>query len=172
MSFKEYLDLECWISNLYLDIWPIIIFLDTYFWIGRGYKPDASGFAIPDETGSTSPLKRYANRTIVLTLPTNVFDIDYFGIYSKSIGRSLAHVPITFSKMNVPPAFNNLGIQPEVSYLLKEMKFIKKTVSKCLFFKLESTIWIFFWSEIKMDALVLANVRSREEWNVKANVDL
>lgn len=46
--------------------------------MGRGQKPTASGgIRIPDENGRETPLRKYDQKTIVLTLPGDltVFDI-------------------------------------------------------------------------------------------------
>lgn len=51
---------------------------DAKFWVGRGQKPTASGgIRIPDENGRETPLRKYDQKTIVLTLPGDltVFDI-------------------------------------------------------------------------------------------------
>ena len=90
---------------------------DTHFWVGRGPAPDASGSPIPDSTGSTAPpgLGRYVNETVVLTLPPGlaVGDVDYLGLWSRGLGLGLAHVDLP-ARLNVPPAMDSLGIEPEV----------------------------------------------------------
>lgn len=55
----------------------ILKFADAKFWVGRGQKPTASGIRIPDENGRETPLRKYDQKTIVLTLPGDltVFDI-------------------------------------------------------------------------------------------------
>lgn len=62
---------------------------DAKFWVGRGQKPTVSGIRIPDENGRETPLRKYDQKTIVLTLPGDltVFDIgnDFFIIIIFSI---------------------------------------------------------------------------------------
>ncbi len=68
--------------------------------------------AIPDETGSMQPLKRYANQTVILTLPADrdVHGVSWLSVWSKALHRSLAHVRIP-QNLNVPPAMET---NPEV----------------------------------------------------------
>lgn len=42
---------------------------DAKFWVGRGETPSPQGIRIPDENGKEEPLRKYDNKTIVLTLP-------------------------------------------------------------------------------------------------------
>ena len=76
----------------------------------------ASGYPIPDESGSLEPLGRYRNKTLLLTIPDNldlgVSDLDYISIYSKGIQRSLALVQIP--ELNVPPSLEQLGMESKV----------------------------------------------------------
>lgn len=40
----------------------LISIADTHFWIGTGAEPSKNGDAIPDESGSLAPLRRYSNQ--------------------------------------------------------------------------------------------------------------
>ncbi len=90
--------------------------VDSYFWVGLGSEPDETGIPVPDEAGSLSPLRRYRGQNLVLSLPsgTDIFDIDWISIWSKGLGRSLAHVNVPAMTLNVPPALETLGIQSQV----------------------------------------------------------
>ena len=78
--------------------------------------PSSQGEAIPNESGSDAPLGRYKNESLVLTLPDHldVFAIDYISIWSKKLEKSLAHVEIPAMTLNIPPALEKLGIEPQV----------------------------------------------------------
>ncbi len=67
--------------------------------MGQGPEPDSDGMAVyPDDEGgsssssSSSPdggssLRRYRNETVVLTLPEDVYNFDWIGIWSKGLQR-------------------------------------------------------------------------------------
>ncbi len=79
-------------------------------------EPDELGTAVADETGSMAPLRKYSNKTVVLSLPdgVDVTGIDWLSIWSSGLKRSLAHVEIPAMTINVPPAPENLGVTPQV----------------------------------------------------------
>ena len=58
---------------------------DAYFWAGTTDSPDTTGFIIPDERGSTKPLKAYRNADIVLKLPQgkSLLDIKWLSIWCR-----------------------------------------------------------------------------------------
>ena len=94
---------------------------DTHFMVGKtGLIPnEVDGFVIPDETGSDQSLGQYRNRTILLVLPKIVPDfrhIRWISVWSKGLGRSLAEVLVP-PPINVPPALEKIGVQPQVLFL-------------------------------------------------------
>lgn len=88
---------------------------DLHFWVGRG-SPGPDGIRVPDETGTDAGLAKADKKTLVLSLPGDltIFDIDYFGVYSRSYNIDYGHVRIT-PGLNVPPSLRMLGISPQVS---------------------------------------------------------
>ncbi|KAA0195331.1 hypothetical protein HAZT_HAZT002925 [Hyalella azteca] len=90
--------------------------LDARFWVGRGDKPGSDGTVVPDENGSTNPLKRYEGKTIVITLPDHltVFDIDYLSVWCKAFFADFGNVRIP-ATLNVPPSLKMLGVAPQNS---------------------------------------------------------
>lgn len=89
--------------------------VDAKFWVGSGDRPTPQGIRIPDENGRVEPLRRYENKTIVLTLPADltVFEIGHFGIWCEAFAVDFGHVRIT-KDINVPPSLRMLGISPQV----------------------------------------------------------
>ncbi|XP_018007875.2 uncharacterized protein LOC108665610 [Hyalella azteca] len=87
---------------------------DARFWVGRGDKPGSDGTVVPDENGSTNPLKRYEGKTIVITLPDHltVFDIDYLSVWCKAFFADFGNVRIP-ATLNVPPSLKMLGVAPQ-----------------------------------------------------------
>lgn len=88
-----------------------------HFWVGRG-SPGPDGIRIADETGGDAGLAKADKKTLVLNLPGDltIFDIDYFGVYSRSYNIDYGHVRIQ-PGLNVPPSLRMLGISPQVSPL-------------------------------------------------------
>lgn len=88
---------------------------DLHFWVGRG-SPGPDGIRVPDETGTDAGLIKADKKTLVLSLPGDltIFDIDYFGVYSRAYNIDYGHVRIT-PGLNVPPSLRMLGISPQVS---------------------------------------------------------
>ena len=68
---------------------------DAYFWAGKG-RPSLTGFKIPDETGSTTPLKKYRNANVRITLPQGktLRDIDYIGLYCKKFQENFGSIRV------------------------------------------------------------------------------
>ena len=94
------------------------LFPDTHFMVGAsGLIPnEVDGFIIPDERASDQSLGQYRNRTILLVLPKQVPDfrsIRWISVWSKGLARSLAEV-IVPPPINVPPALDKIGVQPQV----------------------------------------------------------
>lgn len=89
--------------------------VDAKFWVGSGDRPTPQGIRIPDENGRVEPLRRYENKTIVLTLPADltVFEIGHFGIWCEAFAVDFGHVRIP-KDINVPPSLRMLGISPQV----------------------------------------------------------
>ncbi|XP_071540415.1 uncharacterized protein [Panulirus ornatus] len=86
---------------------------DGHFWVGKG-SPDNSGTVVPDENGSEEPLKKYLDKTIVITLPGDltVFDIDYLSVWCRAFLANFGYVSIPKS-LNVPPSLKMLGVAPQ-----------------------------------------------------------
>jgi len=72
---------------------------DAYFWIGSNEKPDVLGIIVPDEKGSTKPLKGYRNANVVLQLPAGktLRNIKYFGLWCRAFQENFGHIPINVS---------------------------------------------------------------------------
>ncbi|KAK3915805.1 Protein Skeletor, isoforms D/E, partial [Frankliniella fusca] len=87
---------------------------DAKFWVGRGPKPSPQGIRVPDENGKEVPLRRYEQKTLVLTLPGDltVFDIGHFGVWCEAFAVDFGHVQIPRS-LSVPPSLRMLGVQPQ-----------------------------------------------------------
>ncbi|XP_055923228.1 protein Skeletor, isoforms B/C isoform X2 [Eupeodes corollae] len=87
---------------------------DAKFWVGRGPKPSPQGLRIPDENGKENALRRYDQKTIVLTLPADltIFDIGHFGVWCEAFTVDFGHVRIP-DGLNVPPSLKMLGISPQ-----------------------------------------------------------
>jgi len=87
---------------------------DLHFWVGRG-TPGPDGIRVPDETGGDATLARADKKTLVLSLPGDltIFDIDYFGLWSRLYGIDYGHVRIQ-PGLNVPPSLRMLGISPQL----------------------------------------------------------
>ena len=51
-----------------------------YWWASKGDKQSPQGLKIPDENGSSKPLRRYGGETIVITLPDNktIYDCKWY----------------------------------------------------------------------------------------------
>ena len=86
---------------------------NTYFWAGTGFEPDQYGEPLSVD-GRTKALGRKNNETLLLELPKGktIHDIDYIGLYSKTLTLSLAHVKIP-PNLIVPPSPDDLGIKAE-----------------------------------------------------------
>jgi len=93
----------------------VLCFADAKFWVGRGTKPSAQGIRVADENGKFEPLRRYDQKTLVLTLPGDltVFDIGHFGVWCEAFAVDFAHVQIP-RNLAVPPSLKMLGVQPQV----------------------------------------------------------
>ncbi|XP_034232288.1 protein Skeletor, isoforms D/E-like [Thrips palmi] len=87
---------------------------DAKFWVGRGPKPSPQGIRVADENGKEVPLRRYEQKTLVLTLPGDltVFDIGHFGVWCEAFAVDFGHVQLPRS-LSVPPSLRMLGVQPQ-----------------------------------------------------------
>jgi hypothetical protein len=95
---------------------------DTHFMVGTaGLIPnEVDGFFIPDERGSEQSLGQYRNRTVLLALPKDGPDfrsVRWISIWSRGLGRSLADI-IVPPPINVPPALEKIGVEPQVTIQL------------------------------------------------------
>lgn len=134
-----------WNSNrvIYLLRYPI----DAKFWVGSGNKPSPQGVKVPDENGKEDPLRKYAKKTIVLTLPGDltIFDIGHFGVWCEAFTVDFGHLQIP-KNLNVPPSLKMLGVSPQVRYFLYLTRrrlrtkgdVIERSIRKYL-------IWIWKW---------------------------
>ncbi|XP_014365200.2 protein Skeletor, isoforms B/C isoform X3 [Papilio machaon] len=89
---------------------------DAKFWVGRGENPSPQGIRIPDENGKEEPLRKYDNKTIVLTLPgeLTVFDIGHFGVWCEAFTVDFGHIVLPRAALaNVPPSLKMLGVSPQ-----------------------------------------------------------
>ena len=89
---------------------------ETHFWVGLGHEPDEFGQPMAvDGDEDFKPVGRVDNETLVLNIPygRTIYDFDYIGLWSRNLGVSLAYVKIP-RELNVPPAADDLGIEPEV----------------------------------------------------------
>jgi len=88
---------------------------DAHFWVGKGRKPSPDGITVADENGSKKPLRKYARKTVVVTLPgdTTVFDIDYISIWCEDFFADFGHVRVDKQSLNVPPSLKMLGVKPQ-----------------------------------------------------------
>lgn len=87
----------------------------AYFWLTRGGQGlSASGLRLKDENGSSSPLRKYAGETVVISLPDDltVYDFDYFGVWCKEFQVNFGQTRIP-QAAKVPPSPKMLGIKPE-----------------------------------------------------------
>ncbi|XP_014365199.2 protein Skeletor, isoforms D/E isoform X1 [Papilio machaon] len=103
---------------------------DAKFWVGRGENPSPQGIRIPDENGKEEPLRKYDNKTIVLTLPgeLTVFDIGHFGVWCEAFTVDFGHIVLPRAALaNVPPSLKMLGVSPQsklnCEVLLDELAF-------------------------------------------------
>ncbi|XP_048506173.1 uncharacterized protein LOC105689481 isoform X2 [Athalia rosae] len=87
---------------------------DAKFWAGPGPSPTPQGIKIPDENGKTAPLRRYVQKTIVLTLPGDltVHQLGHFGVWCEAFTVDFGHVKIP-QNLNVPPSLKMLGVSPQ-----------------------------------------------------------
>jgi len=69
---------------------------DAYFWAGSSKSPDMKGFIIPDENGSTQPLKAYNNADIVIKLPSgkSLQNIRWFSVWCRRYRVNFGHIMI------------------------------------------------------------------------------
>ncbi|KPI93638.1 DOMON domain-containing protein CG14681 [Papilio xuthus] len=89
---------------------------DAKFWVGRGETPSPQGIRIPDENGKEEPLRKYDNKTIVLTLPgeLTVFDIGHFAVWCEAFTVDFGHIVLPRAALaNVPPSLKMLGVSPQ-----------------------------------------------------------
>ncbi|CAL7938166.1 unnamed protein product [Xylocopa violacea] len=87
---------------------------DAKFWVGAGPSPSPQGVRVPDENGSTRPLRRYDRKTIVLTLPGDltIHQIGHFGVWCEAFTVDFGHIQIP-QALNVPPSLKMLGVSPQ-----------------------------------------------------------
>ncbi|XP_072030814.1 uncharacterized protein [Amphiura filiformis] len=97
---------------------------DTYYWAGKGAVPDANGFIVSPEDGSSAMLPNNGVAvmydSVILLLPedTTVFDIDYIGLWCKQASASFGHVEVPDKEdLNIPPYV----FIPEAPYYGKEL---------------------------------------------------
>lgn len=71
---------------------------DAYFWVGTTSNPNENGTPIPDENGSTSPLKGYRNANVVLHMPAGmtVRDIKHVAIWCKKFKENMGFARVNF----------------------------------------------------------------------------
>ncbi|XP_049705228.2 protein Skeletor, isoforms B/C isoform X4 [Helicoverpa armigera] len=89
---------------------------DAKFWVGRGDRPSPQGIRIPDENGKEAPLRKYDNKTIVLTLPgeLTVFDIGHFAVWCEAFTVNFGHIVLPRAALaSVPPSLKMLGVSPQ-----------------------------------------------------------
>lgn len=72
---------------------------DAYFWVGTTQQPDANGTPIPDEKGSTSPLKGYRNADVVLNMPPGITvrDIKHVAIWCKKFRENMGFARVNYA---------------------------------------------------------------------------
>ena len=74
---------------------------DAYFWYGirANEKPNNLGSVIPDENGSTKPLKGYRNATVTLRLPPgrSLRNIKTFGLWCRAFQENFGHINVNYS---------------------------------------------------------------------------
>jgi len=69
---------------------------DAYFVVGKGGIPNAHGYKVQNELGSSNPLSGYDGVDVELTLPGKLTfnDIDYLSIYCVAFQEDFGHVLI------------------------------------------------------------------------------
>ena len=69
---------------------------DAYFWVGNTDKPGVNGRPIPNEKGSTKPLKAYRNADVVLRLPGTMTlrDIKHIGLWCRKFQVNFGFTPV------------------------------------------------------------------------------
>lgn len=73
------------------------------FWAGSGQYPQKTGGEkIKDEDGSEDVLQKYEPSDVLLTLPKNVKDYEYFGILCTEANANFGHVEIPQSNFEFP----------------------------------------------------------------------
>ncbi|XP_070540793.1 protein Skeletor, isoforms B/C-like isoform X1 [Ptychodera flava] len=88
---------------------------DAYFWVGTGSQPHSNGIKVPDENGSTRPLRGYNGKTVTIQMAGDltVFDIDWLSMWCVRAVQNFGHVLIP-DNLNIPPYI--VDMQPEEVY--------------------------------------------------------
>ncbi|CAN8023673.1 unnamed protein product, partial [Ixodes persulcatus] len=85
-------DVNFYIANFYYDGDAPA----AHFQIGTESEPGPHGTNLPDENGSTAPLKGYRGANITIRVPDNkkITDYKYLGVWCESFGVNFGHVVI------------------------------------------------------------------------------
>ncbi|CAN7999297.1 unnamed protein product, partial [Ixodes pacificus] len=85
-------DVNFYIANFYYDGDAPA----AHFQIGTESEPGPHGTNLPDENGSTAPLKGYRGANITIRVPDNkkITDFKYLGVWCESFGVNFGHVVI------------------------------------------------------------------------------
>uniref|UniRef100_A0A147BHR9 Protein to be involved in spindle matrix formation n=1 Tax=Ixodes ricinus TaxID=34613 RepID=A0A147BHR9_IXORI len=69
---------------------------DAHFIVGTKDTPDASGLNVPDEKGSWAKLRKYANETIIITLPNNtkINGFKYLAVFCRTAAALFGYITI------------------------------------------------------------------------------
>lgn len=88
---------------------------DAHFWVGRTESPGPSGMLVLDENGESAPLRRYKDKTIVITLPDDltIFDITYLSVWCEQFYVDFGHIKFNSARLLVPPSLKMLGVKPQ-----------------------------------------------------------
>ncbi|XP_026828705.1 protein Skeletor, isoforms B/C isoform X2 [Ooceraea biroi] len=84
---------------------------DAYFWVGNGTEPSHFGIKVPNEVGSSAPLRGYQGEDIEIVLPGNltVYDINWLAVWCVEYRHNFGHVLIP-KDLDVPPALGQTKI--------------------------------------------------------------
>ncbi|CAK1540895.1 unnamed protein product [Leptosia nina] len=84
---------------------------DAYFWVGNGSEPSPFGTKVPNEMGSSNPLRGYQGEDIEIQLPGKLtaYDIDWLAVWCVEYRHNFGHVYIP-KDLDVPPALGQTKI--------------------------------------------------------------
>ncbi|KAL4706946.1 hypothetical protein ACJJTC_005215 [Scirpophaga incertulas] len=84
---------------------------DAYFWVGNGTEPSPFGTKVPNEMGSSNPLRGYQGEDIEIQLPGKLtaYDIDWLAVWCVEYRHNFGHVYIP-KDLDVPPALGQTKI--------------------------------------------------------------